>query len=75
MIIQDRLISDIILKTAIKNGIEMDKNSIAKLKKIYQESKNILDEQNKENIANSNKYNSSKKELEFAEFNKSKIKK
>lgn len=75
MNIQDRLISDIILKTAIKNEIEMDKNSIEKLKKIYQESKNILDAQNKENIANSNKYNSGKKELEFAEFNRSKIKK
>ena len=75
MNIQDRMISDIILKTAIKNEIEMDKNSIQKLKKIYQESKNILDEQNKENIANSNKYNSSKKQLEFSESNRSKIKK
>lgn len=47
MNIQDRLISDIILKTALKNEIEMDKNSIEKLKKIYQESKNILDASNK----------------------------
>tara|TARA_Y100001973_G_C5137754_1_gene301263 strand:+ start:500 stop:643 length:144 start_codon:yes stop_codon:yes gene_type:complete len=47
MNIQDRLIGDIILKTAIKNEIEMDKNSIEKLKKIYQESKNILDASNK----------------------------
>ena len=48
MNIQDRMISDIILKTAIKNEIEMDKNSIQKLKKIYQESKNILDASNKQ---------------------------
>jgi len=47
MNIQDRMISDIILKTAIKNEIEINKTSIEKLKKIYQESKNILDASNK----------------------------
>ena len=47
MNIQDKLNADIILKTALKNELELNKDNLLKLKKIYQESKNILDASNK----------------------------
>lgn len=47
MNIQDRLNADIILKTALKNELELNKDNLLKLKKIYQESKSILDASNK----------------------------
>lgn len=38
---QDRLNADIILKTALKNKLELDKKNLLKLKEIYFETKRV----------------------------------